>query len=138
MASSKRFSRSRVGSDLGALALYETRDIAVQIELGPVDLEVHRMGNALGEYLAGHPLAIRLPLGEIDHRLLGAAQQETDPRELQQMVVDGGELMGERIDTRDGQPEVRVKLPSDTEGVGLQTQSQELGVTVETTLAADD
>ena len=60
----------------GALVLHEAGDVAVQIEFGAIDLEIHRVRDALGEDLARHPCAVGLPLGEVDHRLFGAAQVE--------------------------------------------------------------
>ena len=65
-----------LGRGAGALALHEARHVAVEIELGAVDLEIDRVRNALGEDRFGGPRAVRPPLGEVDHRLLGAAQVE--------------------------------------------------------------
>ena len=59
-----------------ALALHEPRHLAVQLELGAVDGEVHRGRNALREYPAGGPLPVVAPLREMDHRLLRAPQVE--------------------------------------------------------------
>jgi len=63
-------------SGLGALAFDEPRDVPVEIEFRSVDLEIHGMRDALGEYLLCHPRAIRTTLREVDHRLLGAPQVE--------------------------------------------------------------
>ena len=68
-----------LGCGAGALALHEARHIAVEVELRPVDLEIHRVRNALGEDRLGRPGAVRPPLGKVDHRLLGAAQVEGRP-----------------------------------------------------------
>ena len=40
-------------------------------------------------------------------------------------MVDRFELVGQRIDPRDREAEVRVELPGDTECIGLQTETQE-------------
>ena len=64
------------GGGPGALPLHEPRHVAVEVELGAVDLEVDRVRDALGEDLLGDPGAVRLPLGEVDHRLLGPPQVE--------------------------------------------------------------
>ena len=61
---------------LHALAFDEPRDVPVEIEFRPVDLEVHGVRDALGKYLLGNPCAVRAALGEVDHRLLRASQIE--------------------------------------------------------------
>ena len=63
----------------GALALHKARYIAVEVELHPVDLEIHSVRNALGEDRLGTPRSVCPPLGEVDHRLFGAAQVEGRP-----------------------------------------------------------
>ena len=65
-----------LGRGAGALSLHEARHVSVEIELGAIDLEIDRVRNALGEDRLGRPRAVRPPLGEVDHRLLGAAQVE--------------------------------------------------------------
>ena len=60
----------------GALPFHEARDRAVEIVLGAVDGEAGGTRDALGEYRPGGPGAVLLPLREVDHRLLGAAQVE--------------------------------------------------------------
>ena len=65
-----------LGRGAGALALHEARHVAVEVELRAVDLEIDRVRDALGEDRLGGPGAVRPPLGEVDHRLLGAAQVE--------------------------------------------------------------
>jgi hypothetical protein len=65
-----------LGRGTGALALHETRHVAVEIELRAVDLEIDRVRYALGEDWLGRPRTVSPPLGEMDHRLLGAAQIE--------------------------------------------------------------
>jgi hypothetical protein len=59
--------------------LHEARHVAVEVELRAVDLEGHGVRNALGEDRLGAPCPVRPPLGEVDHRLLGAAQVEGRP-----------------------------------------------------------
>ena len=71
--------RARVlalGRGPGALAFHEARHVPVELELRAVDLEVDRVRDALGEDRLGRPGAVGAPLGEVDHRLLGAAQVE--------------------------------------------------------------
>ena len=69
----------------GALALHESRHLPVQVELGTVDLEVDGTRNALREDRPGHPLAVLVPLRELDHRLLGAPQVERRPARIHRL-----------------------------------------------------
>src|SRR5262249_13957533 len=48
----------------------------VELELGTIDSERDGARDAAGEHLARGPCAIRLPLGEVDHRFLRSAQIE--------------------------------------------------------------
>ena len=59
-----------------ALPFHEARDRHVELELGPVDGEVGGVRDAFREHRLGGPRAVVLPLREVDHRLLGAAEVE--------------------------------------------------------------
>ena len=65
-----------LGGSPRALPLHEPRDVAVEVELGAVDLEVDGVRDALGEDRLRGPGAVRAALGEVDHRLLRAAEIE--------------------------------------------------------------
>lgn len=47
-------------------------------------------------------------------------QEKVDPREPQKIVVDGLELVRQRVNARDRDPEVGVDLVGDPEAVGLE------------------
>ena len=47
-------------------------------------------------------------------------QQEPHAGELQQVVVDRLQLMRQRVDAGDRQPEIGIELPGDSERVGIQ------------------
>ena len=64
------------GGRSGALPLHEPGHALVEVELGPIDLEIDGVRDALGEDLLGDPGVVRLPLGEVDHRFLGPPQVE--------------------------------------------------------------
>ena len=55
-------------------------------------------------------------------------EQEADGGYLQQMFVDGFELVRQRVHPRDGEAEVRVELVSDAERMGLQSEAQQAAV----------
>ena len=57
-------------------------------------------------------------------------QQEPHAGQLQQVVVDRLQLMWQRIDAGDRQPEVGIELPGDPERVRLQPQPQQRAVSV--------
>src|SRR5579875_1679985 len=59
-----------------ALLLHEARDVPIEVELRPVNLEIHGMRNPLGEYLLRRPRSIWTAFWEVDHRLLGTPQVE--------------------------------------------------------------
>ena len=58
-------------------------------------------------------------------------QEEADSRELEEVVVDRFELVGERVDAGDGEGEVGVVFVGEAEPVGLDADSEELGGAVE-------
>ena len=58
-------------------------------------------------------------------------QEEADARELEEVVVDRFELMGQRINAGDGEREVRVVLVGEPEPVRLDAEAEVLGGTVE-------
>ena len=58
-------------------------------------------------------------------------QQKSHAGELQEVLVDGFELVRERIHPRDGQPEVGIELVGDAEGVCLQSQPEQASVAAE-------
>lgn len=75
-----------LGRGPGTFALHEARHVAIEVELCPVDVKVHRMGDALREDLLGSPGPIRAPLGKVDHRLLGAAKVEGCPAAVHRLA----------------------------------------------------
>jgi len=96
-----------LGGGLGALALYESGDLPVQLELWPVDLEGHGVGDALREDLLGGPCAVRPPLREIDHRLLGAAEVERGAATVHRLADGANVRVGVRVEQLKEQGEVR-------------------------------
>ena len=65
-------------------------------------------------------------------------QQEAHARELEQVVVDRFELMRQRIDARDREPEVGIELVGDAERVGLEAKPQQASVAVERVLRVEN
>ena len=51
-------------------------------------------------------------------------EQEPDTGELQKVVVDGFELVRQRIDTGNRKAKVRIKLVGDSQRIGLEAQAQ--------------
>ena len=119
-------------ADVVALHDEELRvELLLQLPL-PLEGEVGRADDqdALGE-AAQLQLANEQPRHD---RLAGAGivgEQEAHAGELQQVVVDRLELVRQRIDARDREPEVGVELVGDAEGVGLKTQAQQAAVPAE-------
>ena len=114
---------------------FSTRNFVVELLLQlalPLEGEVRRADDqdALGE-------AAQLQLADEQarhDRLAGAGvvgQQEPHARELEQVVVDRFELMRQRIDARDREPEVGIELVGDAERVGLEAEPQQASVAVE-------
>ncbi len=67
-------------------------------------------------------------------RLAGAGvvrQQEANARQLQEVAVDGFELMRQRIDAGDREREERIVLVGQAETMGLDAQAEQTGVAVE-------
>ena len=58
------------------------------------------------------------------------SQQESHARQLQQVVVNRLQLVRQRVDARDRQPEIRIEFPRESERVGLKSQSEQLSVAV--------
>ena len=58
-------------------------------------------------------------------------QQEPHGGGLEQVFVDGFQLVWERIDLGDGETEIGIELVGDAQGVGLEAESQEAAVAVE-------
>ena len=101
----------------GALELHEPRHLLVQLEFGPVDLEVGGSRNALREDFARLPAAVLTPFREVDHRLLRAAQVERRPPSVHclayrahvgvgvavQQLQEQGEVLGIPLVWRRGQ-----------------------------------
>jgi len=74
---------------------------------------------------------LQLPDEKAGHdRLLGAGiiggEEKTDSSYLQKVVVDCLELVGQRVDARDREPEVRIELVGHAEGVSLHPAAEEL------------
>ena len=78
---------------------------------------------------------LQLPDQEAGHDGLASAgvvrQQEAHAGELEEVIVDRFELVGQGIHARDGEPEVGVELVGDAEGIGLEAEAQEPSVAVE-------
>ena len=119
-------------ADVLALHDQELRvELLLQLAL-PLEGEVRRADDqdALGE-------APKLQLADEQARHDGLArtgvvgEQEANARELEQVVVDRFELMRQRIDARDREPEVGVELVGDAERVGLQAEAEQAPVAVE-------
>ena len=81
------------------------------------------------------PAQLQLPDQEAGHDGLAGAgvvgEQEAHRGQLEEVVVDRFELVGQGIDAGDGQPEAGVELVGDAEGVGLEPEAQEPAVAVE-------
>ncbi len=91
---------------LRTLLFHEACDVAVQLELRPVDLEFHGTRDALCEDGARGPGAVGLPLWEIDHRLLGAAQVEGRPPAVHGLA-DGADVgIGVRVEELEEEAEI--------------------------------
>ena len=57
-------------------------------------------------------------------------QQETYAGQLEEVFVDGFQLVRQRIDARDGKPEIGVELVGNAERIRLQADSQETSITI--------
>ena len=119
------------------LALHDEEllvELLLQFAL-PLEGEVRRADDqdALGE-----AAELQFPDEQAGHdRLAGAGvvgQQEADAGELEQVVVDGFELVRQRIDAGDRQAEVGIELVGDAEGVGLEAEAEQSAVAVERVL----
>ena len=112
-----------------------TRNFVVELLLQfalPLEREV---GRADDQDALGEAAKLQFADEQAGHdRLAGAGvvgEQEPDARELEQVVVDGLELVRQRIDTRDRETEVRVELVGDAEGVSLKAEAEQSAVAVE-------
>src|SRR6185312_7288414 len=98
----------------------------------PLEREV---GRADDEHALDQLAQLQLADKEAGHdRLAGASvvgEQEAHPRELQEVVVHRLELVWQRIDPADREPEIRVELISDAEGIGLKAKAQDTAVAIE-------
>ena len=65
-------------------------------------------------------------------------QQEPHARKLEQIVVYRLELMRQRVDARDRETEIRVKLVGDAEGIGLKSQPKQSPVAIEGMLRVEN
>ena len=122
---------AELGPQLAALQHHERLvELLLQLAL-PLEREVRRgddqdaLGKAaqlqLADEQSGHD---RLPRPRV------VGQQEPHARQLQQVVVDRLQLVRQRVDPRDRQPEPGVELPRDAERVRLQSQSAAGAVSV--------
>jgi hypothetical protein len=55
-------------------------------------------------------------------------EEEADPGELQEVVIDGFELVRERVNARDRETEAGIEFVRDAERIGLEAQAQERAV----------
>jgi hypothetical protein len=111
----------------------EKRRVELLLKLAlPLKRQVRR---AHDEDPFGQPAQLQLADQQPRHdRFAGAGivgQQEANPRQLEQVIVDGLQLVRQRIDAGNGQSEVGVKLPGYTQGVRLQTETNRAAVAVE-------
>ena len=79
---------------------------------------------------SAHAAELEFPDQQPGHdRLAGAGvvgQQEADAGELREIVVDGFELVRQRVDAGDGQAEVGIELVGDAERIGLDAEAQQV------------
>src|SRR5262249_8044679 len=105
-------------------------ELLLQLAL-PLEGEI---GGADDEDAPGQPPELQLADEQAGHDGLASAgvvgEQEADPGQFEEVVVDGLQLVGQRIDPGDGQAEVGVELVSDAEGVRLETETKEAAVAV--------
>ena len=111
------------------VAALEDEELLVELLLQlalPLEGEV---GRADDQDALGQAAELQLADEQAGHdRLAGAGvvgQQEADAGELQQVVVDGLELVRQRIDARDREAEVGIELVGDAERVGLEAEAEE-------------
>ena len=57
-------------------------------------------------------------------------EKEPHPGQLQEVIVNRFELMGQRIDARYGKAEVRIKLVGNAKGIGLKSQPEKIAISV--------
>jgi hypothetical protein len=74
------------GCGCSAVALDKPRHLAVEVEFRAVDPKVDGVRNPFGEDFLSNPRAVGLLLGEVDHRLLGAAQVKGRPLALHRLA----------------------------------------------------
>ena len=119
-------------ADVLALHHQELRvELLLQFAL-PLKGEV---GRADDQDALGEPPKLQLANEKAGHDRLARAgvvgEQEPHPRELKQVVVDRLELMRQRIDARDREAEIRIKLVGDAQSIGLKAEAEQSAVAVE-------
>ena len=91
-----------------------------------------QVGRADDQHPLGEPAQLEFADEQAGHdRLAGAGvvgQQEPHAGQFEQMVVNGLELVWQRIDSGQRQPEIRVELVGDAQGVCLEAEAQESAV----------
>jgi len=106
-------------------------ELLAQLAL-PLEGEIRRTDN---EHALRQPAQLQLAQQEARHDRLPRAgvvcEQESNARQLEQVVVHRLELVRQRVDARNREREVRVELVRDAERVGLQAQLDERAVAVE-------
>ena len=105
----------------------------------PLERQVRRADDkdALGE-----AAELEFPDQEARHDSLAGSgvvgQQKSHPCEFEKVVVDGFQLMGERIDARDRKREIGVEFVGYSQRVSLQAQAEQLRVTQERRRGVED
>ena len=93
------------------------------------------VGRADDQNALGEPAEFQFPNEEAGHNGFAGAgvvsEQESHPGELQEVVVNRLELMGQRVDPRDRQTEVGIELVGDPKSVGLESETEQPAVAVE-------
>ena len=90
------------------------------------------IGRAHDQDALGEAAKLKLAEQQAGHDGLAGAsvvgEQEADAGEFQQVVVNGFELMRQRIDAGDRKAEVGIELVGDTEGVSLKPEAQQVAI----------
>ena len=114
------------------VAALENEELLIEFFLQfPLPLE-GEVGRADDENPLGKPAQLKFADEEPSHDRLACpgivGQQEADAGQLQKIVVDGLELVRQRIDAGDREAEVGVKFPGNAERIGLKAQTKKASV----------
>ena len=124
--------------DVAADDLERLAELVLEFAL-PLEGEVGRRDD---ERPLDEPAGLQLLEQEPGHDCLASAgvvgQQKADARELEEVIVDGLQLVRQGVDTGDREREVRVVLVRQPEPVGLDPEPEERRVVVERLLVGRD